>query len=479
MTFADSGSGTLKVQRSFSIGLGFIIGFAVLIRILVPIYEWAAPENPLYFQFIQPLQYQSVGLGVAIADGLRAGLSPAELDLGHSAMRGEWPFTILVAMVNLFASLVGAPDKFMIFAQIFQGLVDGICGTLAVIAITARLPYRNAKLFGGIIYAVWPPSVFYSFNVCAEGYTPTLVLVGALLFIRALEHERLSHWLGFALFMGLTICFRINNAFIPLLYLFVGLLWRKRAVMTQITVLVVMVVGFVAPYKIFSAAVPIKGNLDLGSVLLNSMGEYPGKFKGIRFFSDGDAAQYGESGLKKYLDSGDRVVSTTWKMYSHDPALHVWIREVPLGKPLLYADTLAMRFIGYLPAHPYVAAIGYFLLNQDGFTARRERANYVGMYGYRYSEIFSSLKFIDYIIFGLFAWGVWVTRRKPIIRTVLCPYFAVHIFHVLTSNGEVFFRLDQEYNFLELRYLLGMVAVWPVFIAASLARFGQGRLSWR
>lgn len=460
-----------KSTNPVVVPLWVVILLAVAIRLVVPVYEWTIGENPWYFQFVQPAQIFTEAVAAKLADTLLSGMALTPENFQLYTVRGEWAYIAWLIGIKFFAVLLGVGDHYLSLTKIIQGILDGVVGVLVVVAFLSRLLPPQRALWGGVVFALWPPAILYSNMTCAESFTAVLLLVSALLFVRALEQPCWRRWLAFSLWMGFTICFRMDHILVFVFYLVLALYWQKRRLMSRLAMALVLVSGYIVPALFFSTVIPLTSTEDfVGSMLYNSMGEYPGTFKGVRFFNDTLSNVHGPRKFQEYLSRNDPVVTATWKIYPRDMGLHAWFREVVVEKPALYVDWIIRRFVVYLPAHPYMAAISYIYWDNTTYYKRaRKNTYYKAIYGYRSSQVFNSIKYIDYGFFALFVGGLWLARRSPMILTVLCVYFGVHVFHVFTVNGEAFFRNDKEHQFLELRYLLGMVAIWPIFIGISLS----------
>lgn len=450
--------------------LGAAVFLAVTLRLIIPTYDWITNENPWFFQFVQPAQFETEKVSSYLVNAISSGESVSQNSFQLTSVRGEWAYVAWLVLCKYFAKILAFDYNILIKIKILQALCDGIFGTWIVRNLLTRILSPSRAALGGLVYACWPPAIFYSIHLCAESFTIVLLLASALLFVRAIEDESIMRWLAFAFFMGFAVCFRINNILVFFMYMFVMLFLGRRSLIKKIFISIVLLVCFMIPVKILSSLIPLSNKQSsIGIMLYNAMGEYPGTFKGFRFFDDDQSLKHVTSVGQSYLDRGDFFVTTAWNVYPGGLGLYVWLREVVFPRPVLYGDWLVRRFIMYLPAHPYVAAIGYFLSNSEKYQIeRRNGTNYKSMFGYRYSQLFNGIKYIDYLLFCLFMGGVWLARRSLPILTTLSVYFGVHIFHVFMVNGETFFRHDAEFAFLELRYLLGMVAIWPIFIAISL-----------
>jgi len=361
--------------------------------------------------------------------------------------------------------------------QIFQGIVDSI-GCLLVYGILTFYFTRRICILGALIYSIWPPSIFYSYHFMGEAYIPFFMLAIGYTIILALNREK---WFWFALagsLIGLSFRFRSDNALILPIYI-AYILWFYRqkisfALGMATLVLILCILSFM-PLKMImpenSKDVP-----TIGAALYNSLGEYPGNYKGLRFFNDETAAKHGIKKANEYLE-GDNIFKLMYSISQHDLFLGVfepmtshhlillaYIREVIIEKPFLYANRLISRFVAYLPSNPFIACITYFFKNPRGTRSMR---------GYRYSQLFQLVKYIDYFFFLVFLYGVWLCRRHRKMLSLLCIYTGVLASHVILGCGEVYFRDDMEYAYFDPRYLLGMVSIWPVFIAAAVGKIAK------
>ena len=111
---------------------------------------------------------------------------------------------------------------------------------------------------------------------------------------------------------------------------------------------------------------------NVGIALYNSLGEYPANYIGLRFFDDQAAFKYASKKAKDNLKD-DRVFKVIYNVSQHGlfPGFFrpmtdyhlvtlLYIREVIMGNPILYANRIISRIFMYLPSHPFIACITHF-----------------------------------------------------------------------------------------------------------------------
>jgi hypothetical protein len=364
----------------------------------------------------------------------------------------------------------------VIIIQIFQGIIDSF-GCLIVYGILILFYPRRVSLVGSLIYALWPPSIFYSYHFMSEAFIPIMVLSISYTTILALKREKWFWYCMAGVLIGFSFSFRFDNFLILPCYIgFIIWIYRRRLFLAigKASVVLIFCILSIIPFKVI---VPEKTHdvPTVGVALYNSLGEYPAQYRGVRFFYDQTAFNHGVVKANDYLKS-DKIFQFMYSVSQHDlfpgyfkpmTDYHLvtlaYIREIIIEKPILYVNRLVYRFLAYLPSNPFIACIIHFYTHHPSGNDT--------MVGYRFSQTFNLFKYIDYCLFIFFSFGVWVCRRNTAILSMLCIYFGVLVSHVIVGVGEVYFRNDREYAYFDPRYLLGMVSIWPVFIAIALKRF--------
>lgn len=367
-----------------------------------------------------------------------------------------------------FTHSMSGKNRSMFVVQIMQVIIDSL-GCFLIYMILGLYFSRRIRLLGGLLYAVWPPSIFYSYHILPEAYTPVLVLAIGYMTLLASKSKK-TFWCALAgLFCGVLFSFRMDNALI-LLFIAVYFLFifrKKKAEAIGRAILVVMaalMTLFLINKTIKLTYKGLTSRYVLSISLYNALGEYPGTYKGLRFYQDEESALHIKDKALSYKKTKDSTFRFLSSLYESDPGMAVYMREVIIGNPVLYADWLIKRFFAYLPSHPYVASIVYF------YSKPKAESGWETMLGYRYSSVFQGVKYFDYLLFSLFLIGVWYCRNNSEMMAFLCIYLGVHVGHVLTQCGEIYFKLDKEYALLLPKYLVGMVSIWPIFIAVELDR---------
>jgi hypothetical protein len=413
----------------------------------------------LYFQALtglQSLQQPHVDFGPLPARPSLADVRRVALNADYLPYRLAVPYVLLVGA--LFR-LAGAVDVSLV--RSVQAGVDSL-GCLLVYGILARARAHGA-LLGAAIYALWPPAVWFCLMIAPDALIPVVTLALAYCGVRAQVGLRGDAWRWLAMAgvcLGTLLRLRSDTALVlPLLALY---LWfrrdepaRRRALMVLVLVASCSAVGW-----LFQRAVAkdMRAQPILGVTLYNALAEWPATFRGFRQWRDGFYLQEAKAKDAAYLRAGDRPYRAIRGVFLaadvDDVQATVYVRDIVLGRPVLYADWLASRFFAYLPGHPPIASTA------AAFADLNLR--------YRYSPLYQGLKYVDRAFFGLVLLGVWQARRNRALMSLLCIYFAVLIAHVLTAVGEFYFQDEAEIAWLDSRYLLGMAILWPVFLAVGL-----------
>ncbi|MBI4678132.1 MAG: glycosyltransferase family 39 protein [Elusimicrobia bacterium] len=412
---------------------------------------------------------------------IASGRPDATHDGFQTACYVETPFltNLVLWMLGVFNRLFSTTIQGTATAKmIIQGAFDS-AGCLLVFGMLRTRFSRDVALKGAFLYAVWLPSIFYASQILGEAYTPVLMLTFGYAIMQGLSRERWQPWYGLAGIVGALVAFtRFDNiAILPFFALFV--LWAYRKTRWQAAARVGVLLGaFGLSCVLVKGAITLSAgragfthSLNVSSpgeyrpslpvALYNALGEYPGTYKGLRIFRDDAAFEHMKAQSARYASSGDRIHRWLCRLWPGNPFLMTYVREVVVGKPILYADWLFRRFVAYLPANPCIASVITFVSGSRGNA-------YMNQYGYRFSQVYQGLKYVDYALFAVFALGAWLCRRDNAMLSLLAIYLGVLAGHVFTQVGEVFHRMEAEEVFIDPRYLLGMVAIWPVFLPLGL-----------
>src|SRR3989338_1713484 len=482
-------------RQKYPAFLILILFLGISLRCVMPFYLIITRSN--YSDFMNASSYAqdmiALSIGIAKGEGIHTGYYPYAVQFRGIATpsldkikREPTGRKFYLDKGGLIAILIASGITFCLNSfnvaavQICQGIVDSL-GCLLVFAILGFYFNRRVCLLGALLYAAYPPLIFYSYHLMSEAYVPILMLAIGYALILALDR---GQWFWFALtgfLIGLSLSVRADNFLIlPICMLY--MLWFYRNKIWNGMINAMLIFTFCAlslsPFKMIVPQTTAQV-ATLGSALYNSLGEYPGIYRGLRFFHDQATFKYGTKKSEEYLKNGDLVFKTAHSIYQHCSLSKstitmesqliaiAYFREVVIGKPVLYFGWLTSRFFAYLPAHPFLACIAYFFKQSLGYRT---------MLGYRYSQMFHLVKYLDYFLFLLFIYGVWLCRNHTKMLSLLCIYFAVLISHVIVGCGEVYFQLDKEYAYLDPRYLLGMVSIWPIFIAVAVSEVREGVL---
>lgn len=450
------GISIIKVRGRIDCILLFIVILALGLRFIMPVYLLLAKEqNPLRFM---------LGSMPRFSWNIIERLARKEMPLEDMPVAYEEISAHLIRWTNPMNDKV----KSISAIQIMQGIIDSI-GCLLIYGILGLYFSRRISRLGGLLYAIWPPSIFFSYHILPEAYTPVLVLAIGYMTLLAIKSEK-TFWCALAgLFCSVLLCLRMDNALI-LLFIAVYLLFifRKKKIQAIAKVLLIVMAAII-PLLLINGTIRETykfkhSRFNLSISLYNALAEYPGTYKGVRFYEDLYSEEYIKEKALHYKQTEDSTFRFLSSLYPKDPGIAVYVREVIIGNPILYSDWLARRFLAYLPSHPYVACIVYF------YSKPKAESGWETMLGYRYSGLFQGVKYFDYLLFFLFLLGVWHCRSNRAMMAFLFIYLGVHIGHVLSQCGEIYFKLDKEYALLIPKYLVGMVSIWPVFIAIELDR---------
>jgi len=393
-----------------------------------------------------------------------------QLDIPYNISSGYGHILFTGMLIYLFDAL----DIFKI--QVVQAIIDAL-GCLLVYGILRNFCKRGISISGAILYAIFPVSIFYSYHLLAEAYVPVFMLGIAFFLVKALKTKKWYWFVSGGMLMGVSFGFRMDNIGILPLYI-IFIFWYCRKELRK---------GFVMAALLFFSCIlshyPLttpntSGEGSIGAALYSNMAEYPANYQGLRFFNSGPAFDHGVEKAAEYQARNDEAFQSMCHFYETlffygrgmklpegTLATLAYIREVMIEKPALFINRLLSRFIVYLPSHSFIGAFTYFVDNNWNKGAC--------MLKYRYSNIYQSARWIDHLLFVFFLYGVWVTRNNSLFMSVLCIYIGVHMSHVVLGNGEVFYHMNEEYAYLDPRYLVGMVAIWPVFLAPAFAAAGE------
>lgn len=472
-------------KRRFNTSLLIIFILAVLLRCIMPFYLLKTRNYYLPLMLVSSYAWDLIAISISIAKGegihteyfsYAISLRDISTPRLNEIKRNPTDRKLFIdkggfGQIFITSGIVYLMSSFNIPAiQIFQGIIDSI-GCFLVFGILCYYFNRRICLFGALTYAICPIFIFYSYQLMAEAYISVFMLAIGYTIISALKKER---WLWFALaglLIGLSFSFRSDNALILPTYIAYILWFYRKKISYAFTRALLILLFCIVSFMPFNIIVPKNTQKvsTLGVALYNSLGEYPANYKGLRLFSDAAAFKHGTEKAQEYL-KGDAIFKTMYSITQNslfsgifksvvalDLITLSYIREVIIGKPFLYANRLISRFFAYLPSHPFLACITYFFRHGT-------------MIGYRYSQLFQLVKYVDYLFFLIFLYGAWSCRHNKEILSLLCIYIGVLISHVIVGGGEVCFRLDMEYVYLDPRYLLGMVSIGPIFIAVAVGK---------
>ncbi|MBI5210455.1 MAG: glycosyltransferase family 39 protein [Elusimicrobia bacterium] len=374
---------------------------------------------------------------------------------------------------------------------LLQGVADAF-GVLLAFMTVSLLSTRKHALWGAFIYALWLPSIFYAAQPLTEGGLPIVLLALSFCLAKAFAARRRLPWLLAAgASTGAVLFIRLDNGLIAV-FLPAFIAWTLRrdkaeslrgalAFLGGTAAFCVMFFLLLAPFTGYSHSVALRSSRNatapsLALALYNALGEYPATYPGLRFYKDEPAFEHMTAKAAALRASEDRSFALLSKALPNDPHLAAYATEVIVGHPARYAGWLALRFLRFLPAHRFFAATATFLTRPAEtpamsamygrwFLEGRPVSN--SQFGYRSSNVYQTLKYLDLALFALFALGAAALRRSPAARSLACVYLAVLVGHVFTSCGEVQFINNAPWEFLEPRYLIGMVSLWPLFLPAG------------
>lgn len=472
----------VEYSRKVRISLVMIFFLAVSLRCIMPCYLMKTNNYYRDYMISSSHSFDLIALSIALAKGERfhndyfsyavnlKEIRTLELDKiqredtgrrFHLNKGGMGQFLIS----SLITRMIGSFNIPVI--QIFQGIIDSFC-CLFVYGIICFFYGKRVGLIGALLYAVHPAFIFYAYHLMSEAYIPFFMLAIGYTFIASLIKDK-SIWFGLTgIIIGLSFSFRTDNLLIlPIYCSFILFYYRSNLFvgLSRATLLIIFCIFTILPFMLLNSNKQENAPI-LGVALYNSLGEYPGNYEGLRFFHDQETLTYGLKKVDEYISKKDPIFqamllippyrSLTDEKDKANLITLAYIKEVIIERPFLFINQIASRFLVYLPSHPFIACIVFYLKTKT-------------MMGYRFSDLFHCVKYIDYILFIFFCFGCWVSRNNMKLLSLLCIYFGVLISHVILGGGEVYYRLDKEFVYLDPRYLLGMIAIWPVFIAISIA----------
>ena len=435
---------------------------AVAVRVIMPFFLLISVDtDPFSFMLASKHRYLwKIALGVAS---------------GHYEFSTAiTTYNVLTAIPVWVSMLFSSNVAVMLFsAQVFQGVIDSV-GCLLVFNILRLSHGRKISLAGAAIYALWVPSIFYAYHILDEAYTPVFVLSIGYWISKYIKTQNMGSLILAGLFSGIALSLRVDN-FLILPFVAGYIIWLSREKIFSGLVkagglLLICAVSFVLINTGIKNSFTIKSTLYgtcdevFSACFFNALGEYPATYKGMRFFDNATASIYAREQLAKYSENSSSGPSFIAKTVHHfAPEFSVYIQEVILNRPFLYADWIVRRLIAYLPAHPNFAVVTYFLSSpkkNDKWT----------MVNYRFSQVFHSFKYFDYLMFGLAVYGVWLCRRNESMMALALIYIGILVGHVFTQCGEAYFRNEIEEVYLNPKYLLGMATIFPLFLPLALQR---------
>ncbi len=382
-------------------------------------------------------------------------------------------YTIINAVLISISTFFFNSASGLFFIQFFQGFIDSF-GCLLVFGILG-IYYNNwVRLLGALIYAIWLPSIFYSYHLLDEAYIPVLILLIGYMIMKYIKNQRIIWLILAGIFSGVLFSMRIDNLLL-LLFLAVYIVWlfREKLLFAMAKGFLLLLLGIVSLILInttIKKTFTIESTLTrsypavLSATFFNALGEYPATYNGMRFFDNDAASRYAQKKLKIGQEQPVHKESYAIKIIREKaPEFSVYVQEVILEKPFLYADWLIRRFFVYLPSHPYFATVIYFFSSPT-------KNDWWTMKNYRFSQMFHGVKYFDYLLFGLVTFGVWKCRNNKGMMVFFWMYMGVLVGHVFTQCGEIYFREDLEEVYLNPKYLLGMISIYPIFLSVVFER---------
>lgn len=481
--------GKFDKKHKVRVSLLIIFLLAVSLRCLMPAYLLVKQNKPLRYMQISSYAWDMISMSISIAKGEGINLeylnyaekftgiitpSLDKIEKGTHprpfwfADKGGLPQIFIASLITRTLNSFNVP-----VIQIFQGIIDSLGCFLVFGILSFFFSYRICRL-GALFYAISPVFIFYSYHFMSEAYIPVLMLAIGYTIIKAL-HRGKWQWFALAGFLiGLSLSFRSDNILILPFYMGFVIWFYRRRLSRALMMAVVLSIFAIFAYMPFQMAFPKSSEKvsTIGVALYNSLGEYPANYKGKRFFDDNSTIKYAPEKANTYLEKNDQIFKLMYDasqsslffgmfkpITKYDLTTLAYVREIIISKPLLYANWLVSRFFAYLPSHPFLASTAYFFNSLE-----------LPMREYRHSALFNFVKYIDYFCFLVFVYGVWLARRNSKLLSLLCIYFGVLVTHVIVGCGEVYFRNDLEYAYLDPRYLLGMISLSPVFLAIAFGR---------
>ncbi|MBT4793029.1 MAG: hypothetical protein HON90_15760 [Halobacteriovoraceae bacterium] len=451
----------LKDNKDFRLLL-LIFGFAVTVRMMMPLYIINSDRTDT----LSLMSYSSHGQIFTYIQAFVLENTQQYFQNLDIVTEYYLPYSMLLSIPLYIFKLTDSPNTIMISIMSFQALIDSF-GCFIIFCIVNRTKKKHLALGAAGLYAIWLPSIFYSYHIMCEALIPVLTLVNGLLFIRFYENRTIYNVLLLGIGSGAVFTIRPDNI---LLAFFVGiyLLLMNEFFKKKVLFILLFCIGGIGFNQLTIQGLRSSLNYSeadstLAIGLYNALGENPGTYKGIRFYSDEDAYKYSIKKAIDYRDERNVKFEFINSILSNSP-LSAYITEVIVEKPVLYIDWLTQRFVHYFSAHNYVGFITYFI------SSFPQPQSFVSVYGYRFSSIYNFFKIIDYILFVLFLSGVFSLWHEKKMRILMWMYIGVLVSHIPTQVGEVFFHNDKEHIFNNPAFLLGMVTLWPIFIPFGLSK---------
>lgn len=374
----------------------------------------------------------------------------------------SWPYRL--------GALFSFPNSEIFFIQTFQGILDSL-GCFLVYFILNTLGLAKHALKSAAVYAFWVPSIFYSYHLMAEAYTPFLGLSICLLTCFFLKKSNWIYFVLLGLMFGVLITLRADNLFaFPIfalmLFFFKKHIGHKPILKVASFILITLVTGQIIARGARYLAGIEKQQSYLATGLVNAMAEYPGNYKPMRIYNDPISQSYSRGMVAFYKHNQDPVYNTI-NIFVPNKQLSAFITRVIIYNPIMYINRVIARTWNYFSGHNYFGFIAFYLSKFP------EAKNFTSAYNYSHSAIYHGFKVIDLFFFLLFALALVYLRKDKSIQALFVFYMGILISHSLTVTGEVLYFEGKPISYMNPSYLLVMNTMWPIFIPLGWERFKE------
>lgn len=258
----------LKNKHHYFLIIIFIL--AIGVRCLMPIYLITSGNSWSRYMLGSSYVYDMLAMSISIARGEGIHLeyrsyvyndlklkSPKLYQISRNPInrplyldKGGIGQIYLIAGLNYLFGNVN-----VIIIQIVQGIIDSF-GSLIVYGIIILFFSIRVSLVGALIYALWPPSIFFSYHFMGEAFIPILMLSIAYTAILALKKEKWYWYCVTGVLIGFSFSFRSDNFLILPFYLgFIIWIYRRKLIfaISKAALVLLFCILTILPFKILSS----------------------------------------------------------------------------------------------------------------------------------------------------------------------------------------------------------------------------------